>query len=514
MFSRSTRYCFAAFCLVSLTCSNVFATSHNGTVEEVSADDNSVTIKLTGKADDSKTFTLAPKAVITIDGKKGTLADIEEGQSVVIVANAADVATKLTFKSAKNPVAKKSSSRTAKEGDISSAIPTGSEDGYWPQHRGLNRDNISSEKGLLEQWPEGGPKLAWQQSGLGEGYSSVSVAHNRLFTMGNQGDEEMLLAMDSKTGKPLWSTKTGGAAYREGQGNGPRGTPSIDGDRVYALGASGDLVCVSSNNGEVIWQKNILSEYGGKNIVWGISESVLIDGKNLICSPGGSLATMVAIDKMTGRTVWQSEVQGAPQAAYSSPIVVEYQGERMYLNYVHTAVVAIRAKDGNVLWGHPQSANGTANCSTPVAVDGLVFTASGYGTGGALFKLQKGGKAKLEYSTKEMVNHHGGMVVTDGYLYGFDEQILKCLELKSGKVQWKDRSVGKGSLTLADGHLYLRSENGPVALCVATSKGYTERGRFDPPNRSDKPAWSHPVVCGGRLFLRDMDSIIVYDVHH
>ena len=509
--SPPNRRCFLFLaCLLSISWSTAFAAPFQGTIEEVSTEEKTVTVKLSGKNEESRTFNLAPKAVVTINGKKGELSDVEEGQTVTVVVNAADLATKLTVKTAKNPPAKKTVTRPLME-DKGTDSDT-SESAFWPQHRGPHRDNISQETGLLDSWPNGGPKLAWEQKGLGEGYSSVSIAHGKLYTMGNQGDDEMLLALDAVSGRPLWATKTGGRAYQEGQGNGPRGTPTVDDDRVYALGANGDLICVGANKGEVVWQKNILNEYGGNNIQWGISESVLIDGQNLICSPGGKRATMAAIDKITGRGVWTCIVQDAPQAAYSSPILVDYQGERMYVNFVHTAVVAVRAKDGNVLWGHPQSANGTANCSTPVYSDGQVFTASGYGAGGALFKLTKGGKAKLEYPTKEMANHHGGMVLVDGYLYGFDEQILKCLELKTGKVQWKDRSVGKGSLTFADGHLYLRSENGPVALCVASNKRYEEKGRFNPVGRSNKSAWSHPVVCGGRLFLRDMDSIAVYDV--
>lgn len=493
-------------CFLTLSMTNAFAATFNGLVEEVSVDDNSVTVKLTGKKDESKTFTLAPNASILLDGKKAALEDVAEGQTVVVVTNNSDMATKLTLKSPKPVAGKKSSSKSAKDdGD-------GADAGFWPQYRGPNRDNISTEKGLLDKWPKSGPKLAWRQKDLGEGYSSVSIAKGKLYTMGNQGDEEMVLAMNATTGKPLWAAKTGGRAYREGQGNGPRGTPTIDDDRVYALGATGDLVCLGAAKGEVVWHQNILAEYGGTNIVWGISESVLVDGNQIICCPGGKQGTMVAIDKMTGRNIWRSVVQGAPQAAYSSPIAVDFGGERMYVNFVHTAVIAIRAKDGTVLWGNPQSANGTANCSSPLFADGQIFTASGYGTGGAMFKLLDGGKAELGYTTKEMVNHHGGMVVLEGYIYGFDEQILKCLELKTGKVAWKDRSVGKGSLTYADGHLYLRSENGPVALCVATPKGYEERGRFEPPNRSDRPAWSHPVVCGGRLYLRDMDSIVAYNI--
>ncbi len=505
-------------CLVlsSLSTASVIAGTFNGTIEEVSADDRTVTVKLAGKSEESMTFELVTNTAIVIDGKKGKLEDIVEGQTVIVVVNAAEVTTKLTVKTPKMSATKKPVPKKSKDDEPTPKADEPAEkpsEDSWPQHRGPKRDNISREQDLLDKWPAGGPKVAWQQKGIGEGYSSVSISQGKLFTMGNQGDDEVVQARDSSTGKLIWEAKSGGKAYRDGgQGNGPRGTPTVDDDRVYALGANGDLVCLGTAKGEVVWQKNILNEYGGSNITWGISESVLVDGKNVICSPGGSEATMVAIDKMTGRDVWRAVVDGTPQAAYSSPILVEFQGERMYVNYVHTAVVAFRAKDGNVIWGNAESANDTANCSTPLYADGQVYTSSGYGKGAAMFKLLKGGKAKLGYANKEMVNHHGGMVLLDGHVYGFDEQILKCIDLKSGKTVWKDRSVGKGSLTCADGHLYLRGENGSVALCDVSTKGYQERGRFEPPNRSERPAWSHPVVCGGRMYLRDMDSIVVYDL--
>jgi outer membrane protein assembly factor BamB len=482
------------------------AATFNGTVESVSLDDKTVTVKLHGKKEESKSFTLAPNVVILLDGKKSTFEDVAEGQAAIVVANLSAVASKLTLKSPKTPaISKKPTRRPSTKTEEIDA-------GSWPQFRGPNRDNISTETGLLEEWPADGLKQVWEQKGLGAGYSSVSIAEGKVFTMGNQAGGEMLLAMDAATGKALWATKTGGSNYRDGMGDGPRGTPTVDGDRVYALGANGDLICVGIDNGEIVWRRNILQEYGGNNIQWGISESVLIDGKQLVCCPGGRMATIAAMDKLTGRGIWKSVIEGAPKAAYSSLVVAEHDGERMYVNFVHTGVVGVRAKNGEVLWGYPVSANGTANCSSPLVEDGMIFTASGYGTGCAMFKLGAGGRATVEYSNKEMKNHHGGMVVLDGHVYGFDDGILRCMELKTGKSVWQDRSVGKGSLTCADGHLYLRSENGPVALCVATAKGYEEKGRFDPENRSDKPAWSHPVVCGGRLYLRDMDTLTVYDV--
>ncbi len=472
------------------------AATFNGTVEEVLPGDNAITIKLNGKQGTVKKFNVSTTTQVLVDGKKSELADAEAGQSVTVVADGSDNATRLTLKSVKG-----SGASGAKRADA----------GDWPQHRGPHRDNISTEKGLLDKWPDAGPKPGWKQTGLGEGFSSVSISDGKVFTMGTNGKTEVLLAMNAANGKAMWSVNVGNVR-NDGMGNGPRGTPTVDKDRVYTLGANGDLVCAKVDKGTVVWQKNILKEYDGGNITWGISESVLIDGDNLICSPGGKGGTIVALNKLTGKNVWSSQIDGSPQAAYSSPIIIEHGGEKQYVTYVHTGVVGVRAKDGKQLWKQPESANGTANCSTPLYADGMVFTASGYGTGGAMFELGSDGVGKLAYANKDMVNHHGGMVLLDGHIYGFDEQIMKCIELKTGKTNWQNRSVGKGSITYADGHLYLRSENGPVALCVASPEGYDETGRFDPPNRSSKPAWSHPVVCGGKLYLRDQDTLLVYDL--
>lgn len=511
MLSREFRFRLSIVAAVVLVGAVAFAATFSGTVEEVSPDDSEISIKLNGKQGTVKKFTLTPTAQVMVDGKKVALADVEAGQTATVITDSSNNATKLTLKNAKGKATGSGGSKTTK-----STGSTGTREsapvGEWPQYRGPNRDNISTDKGLLESWPTDGPKLAWQQTGVGEGYSSVAIANGKLFTMGNRGSDEMLLAFDVSGGKPLWSIKTGRAYTGGGQGNGPRGTPTIDKDRVYALGANGDLVCVGEEKGEIVWQKNILEEFGGSNIQWGISESVLIDDDKLICSPGGKQGTIVALNKLTGQPIWRSNVQGAPSAAYSSPIAVDFGGTRQYVNYVHTGVVSVSAKDGAPLWGFRESANGTANCSTPLYSNGSVYTSSGYGEGAASFKLAPGGKASLAYSNKGLDNHHGGMVLLDGHVYGFGEQALKCIDLRTGKEKWKNRSVGKGSLTYADGHLYLRSERGPVALAVASPDGYDEKGKFEPPTPSGKPSWSHPVVCGGRLFLRDMDTLLVYDV--
>lgn len=510
MLSRLLRFRLSVVAAVVLVGGVAFAATFSGTVEEVSPDDNEVSIKLVGKLGTVKKFTLTSTAQILVDGKKVTLADVEAGQTATVITDSSNKATRLTLKNAKGKTAGGSGSKATKSAG-STGVRASAVEGEWPQYRGPNRDNLSTDKGLLDRWPADGPKLAWQQTGLGLGYSSVAIANGKLFTMGNRGDDEMLLAYNVSNGEPVWATKTG-RAYHDGTGDGPRGTPTVDQDRVYALGANGDLVCVGEEKGEIVWQQNILDEYGGGNIQWGISESVLIDGNNLICSPGGKQGTIVALNKLTGRPVWRSNVQDSPQAAYSSPIAVDFGGVRQYVNFVHTGVVSVSAKDGSPLWGFRESANGTANCSTPLYSNGSVYTSSGYGEGAASFKLAPGGKASLAYSNKGLDNHHGGMVLLDGHVYGFGEQALKCIDLKSGKEKWKNRSVGKGSVTYADGHLYLRSEQGPVALAVASPDGYDEKGKFEPPTPSGKPSWSHPVVCGGKLYLRDMDTLLVYDV--
>jgi len=381
----------------------------------------------------------------------------------------------------------------------------------WDQYGGPNRDGRAVDTGLLESWPEGGPRLVGSANNLGVGYSSVSVGQGRVLTMGSRGDDECVICLDEATLAERWATRIG-RTRPDGMGPGPRGTPTIDGDRVFALGANGDLACLALADGRVIWGGNMLDTFGGRNITWGISESPLVDGDRVIVTPGGT-ATMVALDKRNGRAVWRAAVPGNPQAAYSSCIVVETGGVRQYVNFVHTGLVGVRADNGSVLWGDDGSANGTANCSSPLAWRDHVFSASGYGTGGALVKLA-GGRAGIAatrvYQTKEMKSHHGGMVIDGDHLYGTDEAILTCLEIATGRVVWRDRSVGKGSVAYVDGHIILRGEEGTVALVEASPRGYVEKGRFLPGNRSERPAWPHPVVSGGRLYLRDQDTLAVY----
>lgn len=510
------RMVWGSLVLVLWLSTETFAGVFTATVESVSTNERTVTLKV-AKKNTARTFEVKAAAVITIDNQAVSLEEIEPGQAVTVTTNGVDEVTKLVVRTDVPKPAKVD--RASAVDKPPKAVQTSSDDtasatGDWPQFRGPDRDNVSHETGLLKEWPEGGPELAWKTTGLGDGYSSVAVSQGRLFTMGNRKKAEYLIALDVVSGEELWSLRTGDA-YTNGTGDGPRGTPTVDGEQVYALGANGDLVCATVDKGKKVWHVNILKEFDGGNIVWGISESVLVDGDHVLCTPGGKKATFVALNKKTGKPVWRSTSSDRPQAAYSSMIAVEVGGVKQYVNYTHTAVVGIKAADGKLMWSSDKSVNGTANCSTPIFFEDSIFTASGYGTGGALVKLKSTGNsvtAKFAYDTKKMKNHHGGMAAVDGYLYGFDEDVLTCLELETGDVQWFDRSVGKGAVTIADGMLYLRSENGPVALAKVSTEGYTETGRFDQPDRSDKPSWSHPAVANGILYLRDMDALLAYNV--
>jgi outer membrane protein assembly factor BamB len=407
-------------------------------------------------------------------------------------------------------------------------------DGDWPGFRGPDRTGVSSEKGLLADWPKGGPELARKAKGLGDGFSTPSVAGGKVFMLGTKGNEEYIFALDAKDGSKLWDTKVGRIG-RSQMASGPRSTPTIDGDYLYVIGSDGALVCADVAKGEIRWSKDLKQDFNGEIGMYAYCESPLIDGDLVVCTPGGSKATLVALKKADGDTVWKSGINlargggrpgGRPggfgrnnytTAAYSSVLAAEIGGVRQYIQFLSGGVVGVSAKDGKLLWhyDHPAPTGIGAVCSTPVFKDDYVFAAVGYSHGGGCAKISKDGddfSAKEEYFVDEMQNHHGGMVLVDGYLYGTGAGKLYCVDFKTGKIAWEDRSVGKGSITYADGHLYVRSERGPIALVEANPKEYKETGRFDQPERSRQSSWCYPVVAGGKLYLRDGDVLLCYDV--
>ena len=383
----------------------------------------------------------------------------------------------------------------------------------WPQWRGPDRTGISRETGLLKQWPAAGPPVVWTVQSLGGGYGSISVSGERIFAQGMRNGQSIVSVLNRADGKGLWSKALGPAGDGGGQGAGPRGTPTVDGDRVYVLTENGDLAALRVQDGMALWQRYILRDFGGRNISWDISESPLVDGGNVIVTPGGRGSGMVALDKMTGRTVWVSK-ELSDEAGYSSPIVADVQGVRTIMTLTGGAGVGVRASDGKLMWRDGAAANNTANITTPVFADNKVFYSSSYGTGGALLALRtEGGQVRAQqvYFTREMQNHHGGIVLVNGYMYGYNNSILTVLEFATGKMAWRHRAVGKGAVSYADGHLYILSEDNVAGLVEATPTGYREKGRFTIRDQG-LPSWAHPVISGGRLYLLSQGMLSAYDI--
>ncbi len=384
----------------------------------------------------------------------------------------------------------------------------------WPQWQGPDRTALSRETGLLRSWPKEGPKLLWKAMDCGGGFSTPSVAAGRIFGMGFRGEDEIVWALEASTGRELWAYRVG-PTIRVDHGSGPRSTPTVDGDRLYALGIGGDLVCLEVLAGQQVWRKNLIKDFGGGRPGWGYSESPLIDGDKVIVTPGGQKATLAALDKKTGDTIWQAQVPKGDGAQYSSVIAAKINGQPQYVQFLRRGVVGVAATDGKFLWRYDSPANGTANCSTPIVFDNCVFAASGYGTGGGLAKLSGNGdqiQAEQVYFTKKMVNHHGGMVLLDGYVYGSNEGLLTCMDFKTGEVKWADKRPSKGSIAYADGRLYYRNERGTIFLVEATPAGYIEHGQFMQPDRTRLSAWPHPVIANGKLYIRDQEMLLCYDV--
>jgi outer membrane protein assembly factor BamB len=380
----------------------------------------------------------------------------------------------------------------------------------WPQWRGPRRDGVSAEKGLLKAWPPNGPPLAWRITGTGEGYSSFAVAGGRLYTLGARQNTEYVFAFDAASGKKLWEVANG-RRFNNDRGDGPRGTPTIDGDRVYVFGSSGDMTVLDAATGKVFWTQNLLQKFGGSNINWGLSESPLVLSDRIIVTPGGRGASIVALRKTDGSLIWKSQ---SDEPGYSSALLHPIGKIQQAVIFTAERALGVDINDGRVLWSYNRVANRTANIATPIARGNHVFLSSDYGTGAGLLALTPDGngiKASEVYFTNEMRNHHASSVLVGDHLYGFSSSILTAMHFETGKVAWRDRSVGKGSLVFADDRLYLYSENGVVGLAEANPQKYVEHGRFQLRTGS-LPTWSHPVVSGGKLFIRDQDTLYAYDV--
>jgi outer membrane protein assembly factor BamB len=393
----------------------------------------------------------------------------------------------------------------------------------WPQWRGPDRNGISDEKGFRKAWPKGGPDLLWKVSDIGRGYSTPAVVGDRVYVLGSEGTEnEFVEALSARDGKKLWSTRLGKVGNPKQNPNFPaaRSTPTVEGDVVYALGSDGDLACIQASSGKVQWQKNLRKEFGGKPGTWAYSESPLVDGDTLVCTPGGSEATLVALNKKTGDVMWKCATPEGDEAAYSSAIIVEAAGKKQYVQLLQKGLVGVDAKTGQLLWryGKPVSVYG-ANIPTPVSAGDTIYVGSA-GTGGGAVKIaSKDGKLEPEplYFGPKYPTAIGGAVKVGEYLYGCSGQTLECVEFATGKMKWEERSVAPGSLCYADGLLFLHGEDGEVALVEASPDGYHEKGRFTPAEQPAKAngmekAWAYPVASNGRLYIRDHESLWCYNV--
>ncbi len=618
----------------------------------------------------------------------------------------------------------------------------------WPQWQGPGRDGISKETGLLKEWPKEGPPLTWNITGLGGGYSGPSIAAGRIFGMSTRGEDEVVWALSEQDGKEIWVSRLGPAVRQQApQGReGPACTPTVDGERLYVEGLAGEAACLQVQDGKILWQHSLTRDFGGRMPMWSYRESPLVDGEKVIFTPGAQDAMLVALDKLTGNTLWKSQVPsgsgggpgvpgggpdrgpggpapgggaggpggrggassaavtgtkdpglftgehfamrdfsckvpngkylaklyfaetyegitgpgqrvfscnvqghelkafdiwakaggpnrayietvpvevtngefrivftaqvenpainaieiipqaeaatgatssaatirikagrsepftdssgqvwepdrgfeggmmsqmpsgsggsrggpgggrggrgggfggfGGSGAAYASPIAIDFDGQRQYVQLTARALIGVAASDGKFLWRYDRPANGMGiNCSTPLYYDGMVFAASAYGAGGGLVRLSKdangGVKAEEVYATRKMQNHHGGMILLDGSLYGAnggnEGGYLICLDFKTGEVLWDERDdperrAPKGSVVLADGRLYYRTEKGTMLLIEPSPKQYLERGRFEQPDRTQQPAWTHPVIANSKLYVRDQDVLFCYDL--
>ncbi len=393
----------------------------------------------------------------------------------------------------------------------------------WPNWRGANRNAVSTESGLLTSWEEGPPVLAWQASGIGDGYSSVVVGDQFVYTTGRIGEDVYCFALDANSGLEVWTTKVGETSRNV------MSTPTIDEDLLFVLDPDGDLACLNRSDGAILWQRSFVEDFGGRLMSSrGYAESPLIDGDRLICTPGGQDAMIVALERGTGQTIWKCAVpeigeKGNDGAAFSSIVVSEAAGVRQFIQMTGRGLIGVHSETGRLLWSYNDIANRTANIPTPIVHGDLVFSANGYNAGSVLLRIestsdgtQVSAREVYRLQGAEFQNHHGGFVVIDGHIYGghgSNNGLPTCLELETGEILWKRRGPGTGSASIvaADGNLYFRYQDGVMAMIEATPAEYRPRGTFEIPGAGGD-SWSHPVIAQGKLLLREKNVVFAYSL--
>ena len=396
----------------------------------------------------------------------------------------------------------------------------------WPHWRGPKRDDISKETGLQKSWPKDGPKQVWVNESAGLGYAGFSIVDGKLFTMGLENDQEFALCLDANTGKEIWRVDQAGK-FKNGWGDGPRSTPSVDGDHVYFMFAGGTLACLNIKNGKEVWSIE-MSDFGGKVPVWGYAESPLVDGDKVIVTPGGPQGAVLAVDKKTGKKIWQStdfkiEYKGRrgmdDRAHYSSVMPAEFNGKKTYVQLVPNAVVGLDAASGSVIWKSEWNGQ-IAVIPTPVVFGNKVYICSGYGVGSKLVEIEKDNSAEEAWKTSVMKNHHGGVVMMGDHVYGYcDGAGFTCQNMEDGEIVWNNKKdVKKGAVSFADGMFYfIEEQGGKVMLLSANAEKMAVKGEFQLSPLSERRSrrgkiWVHPVIANGKLYLRDQEIIHCYDI--
>lgn len=387
---------------------------------------------------------------------------------------------------------------------------------FWPQFHGPNRDNISTEKSLLKTWPENGPPLLWTTEGLGHGFSSLAIADGRIISAGNIGEETVVTAVDLD-GEILWQVPNGKAWLTKPAYPGTRGTPTIDGDRVYHESPHGNVICLNAETGDKVWEVNIADSFNAPNIRWARAESLLIDGDNVICCPGGPEASVVALNKNTGEVVWQApSTDEGP--GYASPTLFEHQGMRIIATITAKSFIGVNADSGDLLFQEPHESYTDQNTLMPIFNDGRIFISTIRANTVQWDVIVNDGKVSLKenWRQEEFDNHHGGMLLINGNLYGVSTSKNRnkwvCLDWDTGAIKHVEPGVGKGSLTYADGMLYELSKDSLMGLVQPLPDGQKTVSTFQIPEGGEGNSWAHPVVTGGRLYIRHGTYLYAYDV--
>ena len=388
------------------------------------------------------------------------------------------------------------------------------------QWRGPLRDGHSPETGLLQEWPKDGPQLIWQVQEVGAGYSTPSVVGDRIYLLSTEGAEESVLALAVKDGSRVWAAKLGKVGHPEQQPSypGARSTPTVDGKFLFALGSDGDLVCLEIANGKEVWRRHLRTDFGGKYGEWAYAESPLVDGDKLIVTPGGTNATMIALNKKTGEPVWKCAVPDGSAAGYSSAIIAEFSDLKQYVQFLASGLMGVDAQSGKLLWRFEKTGKDSpAVIMTVLVSDGLIYSRAFRANTALIKPVLKDGAFAVEeiYSNNKLPIGLGGVVKVGDYFYGSSSVGVMCVEFKTGTVKWEERAIGPCSWLVADKRLFVHAESGDVALLEPGAEAYRQKGRFSPPNpptRGSAKAWAYPVVANGRLYIREQNSLWCYDV--